>query len=132
MVRNLGLETPGTPPTKDVSEEESLKNEYVSFSHYSGKPGDRPVEMQPTPPPDEFLSGTAAAVAPALEEASPLVVAAKVAAFHDLAKNHDPSCAMYDHFMSHIDETTGMEFDCWHICNCKGKHEDDQGTLAPV
>ncbi len=135
MVKALGLEPEkgSKPDPAGLSEEESLKNEHVSFSHYSGKPEERPWEMQPTfPPPEEFLSGTAAAVAPALEEPSPLVVAAKVTAFHALAEKHDPSCAMHEHFLCHIDETTGMEFDCWHECICKGKHEDDQGNPATV
>ncbi len=135
MVKNLGLEPElGTKPDPVFcSEEKCLAASGVDFAHFSGKPEDRPAGMQPTfLPPEEFFSGTAAAVAPALEESSPLVVAAKVTAFHALAEKHDPSCAMHEHFLCHIDETTGMEFDCWHECICKGKHEDDQGNLAPV
>ena len=44
-----------------------------------------------------------------------------VEAFHQFAKNHQPDCEWYEHFMHHIDEKTGDEFLCDHIMPCKCK-----------
>lgn len=135
MVKNLGLEPElGTKPDPVFcSEEQCLAASGVDFAHYSGKPEERPAGMQPTfPPPEEFLSGTAAAVAPALDMGDiQAETRSRIKAFHDKADAHSPDCELYDHFMNHIDEQ-GQEFDCLHSCKCKGKHEDDQGDLAPV
>lgn len=44
-----------------------------------------------------------------------------VEAFHAFAKNHQPDCEWYNHFMNHIDEETGVEFECDHVMPCKCK-----------
>lgn len=56
MVKALGVESPAS--IEGVSEQDLLKNDGVGFTHYSGKPEDRPWEMRPTEPlPEEFLGG---------------------------------------------------------------------------
>ena|SRR5208282_2899315 len=140
FVKNLGLE-----PDAQVSmpegtpEEERLRLEHVEFHHYSGKPQDRPWEMRPASPcavnpetgdsePTElYPTAVAELVVPELEES----IKTQIEAFHAGAKKHDPSCPCYEHCMEHIDRL-GQEFDCFHVCNCKGKHGDDQGDAVPV
>jgi len=133
FVKDLGLE----PETQvsvaaDTPEEERLRLEHVQFHHYSGKPQDRPWEMRPNEPPTEgsetlYLTAVAELVVPELEES----IKARIEAFHAGAKKHDPSCPCYEHCMEHIDKL-GQEFDCFHVCNCKGKHGDDQGNAVSV
>jgi hypothetical protein len=48
-------------------------------------------------------------------------VSKAVEAFHQFSKNHQPDCEWYEHFMHHIDEKTGEEFDCDHVMPCKCK-----------
>jgi len=130
FVRNLGLE----PETQvsvaaDTPEEERLRLEHVQFHHYSGKPQDRPWEMRPSEPITEesYPAAVAELVVPELEES----IKARIEAFHAGAKNHDSSCPCYEHCMEHIDKL-GQEYDCFHVCNCKGNHGDDQGDAVPI
>jgi hypothetical protein len=131
FVKNLGLEPEPSlflglsqirKNVEGTSEEERLHSEGVDFHHYSGKPANRPSEMQPnelmggSEPAESYPTAVAELVVPELEES----IKARIEAFHAGAKNHDPSCPCYEHCMEHIDKL-GQEYDCFHVCNCKGK-----------
>jgi len=130
FVKDLGLEPETSVPVAEgTPEEERLRLEHVEFHHYAGKPQERPWEMRPTPETEEsYPTAVAELVVPELEES----VKARIEAFHAKAKDHDPSCEWYTHYMEHIDKL-GNEYDClYNVCNCKGKHGDDQGNAVPV
>jgi hypothetical protein len=125
--------------TADTPELERLRLEGVDFHRYSGKPQDRPWEMKPNEPMTEedqkresqsmeqFMAPTTTLVVPEMEAE----IAARIEAFHAKAKEHDPSCGLYEHYTEHIDKMA-QEYDCFHVCNCKGNHGDDQGDAVPV
>jgi hypothetical protein len=135
MVKNLGLEfEPGAKPDPVFcSEEKCLAASGVNFAHYSGRPEERPVEMQPTfPPPEEFLAPTEFATPSELLGDIQAETRSRIKAFRANADDHDTSCELHDHFLYHIDER-GNVFDCLHApCKCKGKYGNDQGYAAPV
>jgi hypothetical protein len=125
--------------TADTPELERLRLEGVDFHRFIGKTTDRPQEGGLTViniPEDEPEVGQVLAsvggeyrwTAPEMEES----IAARIEAFHAKAKDHDPSCEWYTHYMEHIDKL-GQEYDClYDPCNCKGNHGDDQGDAVPV
>lgn len=135
FVKNLGLESEtAVPVAEGTPEEERLRLEHVEFHHYSGKPQDRPWEMRSAPlvgedgQREEAPTVVAELVVPEMEEE----IKARIEAFHTNAKDHDPSCELYEHYLEHIDKM-GNVYDCLHApCKCKGKHGDDQRDAVPV
>jgi hypothetical protein len=118
--------------TSDTPELERLRLEGVDFHHHIGKPS----AMTITIPEDEPEVGQVLAsvggeykwTAPEMEES----IKTRIEEFHAKAKDHDPSCEWYTHYMEHIDKL-GNEYDClYEPCKCKGNHGDDQGDAVPV
>jgi hypothetical protein len=127
--------------TVDTPELERLHLEGVDFHHFIGKTTDRPQEggltviniSEDEPEVGQVLAnvkGEYRWTAPEMEES----IAARIEAFHAKAKDHNPDCPLYTHYMEHIDKL-GNEYDCLYgpdECKCKGNHGDDQGNAVPA
>jgi hypothetical protein len=53
-----------------------------------------------------------------LPEVANETVEEKVARFHARAADHLQGCERHEHFLHHIDEKTGDEYDCLEFCSC--------------